>query len=394
MINTQNLITFPVFGDNSTKTAPDSAKASSGFIQADVLPAEWVNWEWYHASKGITDLNTGVRMMEQELNAIVAAGGATPDGTSAQVLAGIQYVITQKTGALADLTTTNKTTIVAACNEILSALNTHKADTNNPHQVAGSQLVGTVPADKIGAGSITQTKVANDAWSYGRVVYGICDTPEGTQAKTVSIPNLAVTGVVPGLSIRVTFTNGSTFGLEGELPAWGQCPGLAGNTTTVYASDNKIAKASAPTLSITCNDGESAAYPIKVESEYAGEGFVEAGATHILTLVADGQSYAWSDETATNIYCNKVRNYSKKRDGLIEQFGYSTTSTYGQIVTETFPIKYSSFVSVQANASNDRNLGGCETNIYDVTNDSFKWSYNNRLQNTVPNLCWWSSKGY
>ena len=62
---------------------PDNggSKYSNGFQQSDVLPAEWVNWEWNKASNGITDLNSGVASVEGELNNILAEAGATPDGT-------------------------------------------------------------------------------------------------------------------------------------------------------------------------------------------------------------------------------------------------------------------------------------------------------------------------
>lgn len=44
MIQTQNLDKYPEFGEAASKSAPDAAKYSSGFLPADVLPAEWLNW--------------------------------------------------------------------------------------------------------------------------------------------------------------------------------------------------------------------------------------------------------------------------------------------------------------------------------------------------------------
>lgn len=78
MIPEQTLLGFPLFGDNATKVEPDNNKKSNGWQQGDVVPAEWMNWEWYHASKGVADLNKGVTSMEKEINAVLASFGITP----------------------------------------------------------------------------------------------------------------------------------------------------------------------------------------------------------------------------------------------------------------------------------------------------------------------------
>ena len=140
MIATQNFDLYPEFGNNATKIKPDEAKYAAGFQEADVLPCEWTNWFWAHSSKGITDLNTGLRMVEQELNAILNAGGDVPDGTSSQVITAIQYVIQTKTGTIADLQTTAKTNIVAAVNEILASFTAHATNKSNPHEVTKAQI--------------------------------------------------------------------------------------------------------------------------------------------------------------------------------------------------------------------------------------------------------------
>ena len=78
MIPEQTLLSYPVFGDNATKVEPDNNKKSNGWQQGDVVPAEWMNWGWYHNSKGITDLNKGVSSMEKELNNVLSSFGITP----------------------------------------------------------------------------------------------------------------------------------------------------------------------------------------------------------------------------------------------------------------------------------------------------------------------------
>ena len=96
MIPTQTLAAFPEFGNSSTKVKPDDTKYSAGFVNADVVPYEWVNYLHNKASVGITDLNSGVSSMEKELNAVVTAGGATPsESSNNQVLNAINYLIAQ-----------------------------------------------------------------------------------------------------------------------------------------------------------------------------------------------------------------------------------------------------------------------------------------------------------
>ena len=131
MIETQNLDKYPVFGEAAAKTAPDAARYSGGFQPADVLPAEWLNWAWGKNSKGISDLNAGVTAMEAELNAILKEGGLVADNTGKQVMAAIKNIILKKTGTLASLNTVNKSTIVAACNEILSEIRKESQNRQN-----------------------------------------------------------------------------------------------------------------------------------------------------------------------------------------------------------------------------------------------------------------------
>ncbi len=86
MIPSQAFESFPVFSDTGTKVKPGDAKYSAGFQQSDVLPAEWVNWEWNKASKGITDLNTGLTSVEAEINSVLTGAGKSPDATKTNQL--------------------------------------------------------------------------------------------------------------------------------------------------------------------------------------------------------------------------------------------------------------------------------------------------------------------
>lgn len=120
MIPEQTLVTFPEFSDTGTKVKPGDAKYSAGFQEADVLPAEWLNWFLNKASDGISTINSGVASMEKELLNIVTDTGATPDvNTNNQVLTAIKALRDAITGVLTNLTTTAKTNLVAAINELV-----------------------------------------------------------------------------------------------------------------------------------------------------------------------------------------------------------------------------------------------------------------------------------
>ena len=94
MIPEQTLVQFPEFSDTGTKVKPGDAKYSAGFQEADVLPAEWLNWFLNKASDGISVINEGVTSIEAELNTIVTTAGETPDkDTNNQVLTAIQNMI-------------------------------------------------------------------------------------------------------------------------------------------------------------------------------------------------------------------------------------------------------------------------------------------------------------
>lgn len=91
MIPNQTLSQFPEFANNGTKIAPDEAKYAIGMLPADVLPAEWVNYFFNGATKGITALNAGVKSIEEELNNVLSNRSIEPSAdNNAQLLAALQ----------------------------------------------------------------------------------------------------------------------------------------------------------------------------------------------------------------------------------------------------------------------------------------------------------------
>lgn len=153
--------------------------------------------------------------------------------------------------------------------------------------------------------------------------FGICDTAADQQNKTVAMAGFTLRA---GSRITVKFTNGNTYG------------------TATGTDSNVIAVASAPTLNV---NGTGAA-TIYVGGEPAGEGFINAGDVH--DFVYDGST--WCDVTADVIYKggnSTTGYYEKKRNGLIEQFGYIQKTGNNEYVL--FAIKLVTLLSLDTHTS-------------------------------------------
>lgn len=70
---------FPSFANAGARQAPGDAKYSLGFVPADTLPAEWGNYFFHGATKGISDLNSATRSIWLEMNSVLEAENITPD---------------------------------------------------------------------------------------------------------------------------------------------------------------------------------------------------------------------------------------------------------------------------------------------------------------------------
>lgn len=105
MIPEQTLLGYPLFGDNATKVEPDNNKKSNGWQQGDVVPAEWMNWAWYHNSKGVADLNKGVNSIEKEINNVLSSFGISPaEATNNQLLTAMRLNASFVTAASTTIT--------------------------------------------------------------------------------------------------------------------------------------------------------------------------------------------------------------------------------------------------------------------------------------------------
>lgn len=70
---------YPPFATNGARTMnTESAKYSVGFVPADTFPAEWANYLFHGATKGVSDLNTAVTSVQTEVQNVITSSGQTP----------------------------------------------------------------------------------------------------------------------------------------------------------------------------------------------------------------------------------------------------------------------------------------------------------------------------
>lgn len=72
---------FPSFGNGGSRSAPGDAKYALGFVPADTFPAEWANYFFHGATKGVSDLNSAVTSLWNEMASVLSNYNITPDAT-------------------------------------------------------------------------------------------------------------------------------------------------------------------------------------------------------------------------------------------------------------------------------------------------------------------------
>ena len=78
---------FPTFAENGSRNMnTESAKYQVGFVEADTFPAEWANYLFHGATKGVSDLNTAVQSIWQENINVIIQSGQTPNPNSTNQL--------------------------------------------------------------------------------------------------------------------------------------------------------------------------------------------------------------------------------------------------------------------------------------------------------------------
>lgn len=90
----QTFDNFPSFANAGSRQAPGDAKYSLGFVAADTLPAEWVNYFFHGATKGVSDLNSAAYSIWNEMASVLSANNITPDANdNTQLLQAIQKMM-------------------------------------------------------------------------------------------------------------------------------------------------------------------------------------------------------------------------------------------------------------------------------------------------------------
>ena len=105
---------YPSFGNAGSRQAPGDAKYALGFVAADTFPAEWANYFFHGATKGVSDLNTAVRSIWVELGNILDAYGITADiSEESQLLTAIGKIYPKITTCATGANTQNKSLAIS-----------------------------------------------------------------------------------------------------------------------------------------------------------------------------------------------------------------------------------------------------------------------------------------
>lgn len=121
---------FPIFANAGTRNAPGDAKYSLGFVPADTLPAEWANYFFHGSTKGVTDLNSAVRSIWQELQSVLTAYGITPSLESTEQILEALNKIYPKFASCSTAAST-QTKVIAVSGNLLKAGNLYVIDMEN-----------------------------------------------------------------------------------------------------------------------------------------------------------------------------------------------------------------------------------------------------------------------
>ena len=308
MIPNQDFSVYPVFGDSAAKAAPDSAKYSAGFQEADVLPAEWMNWAWFHNTKGITDLNKGVKSIEAELNNIITAGGETPtEETNNQVLNAIKYVIATLFAPIAHADTTAKYGVGSE-----SKFGHVKITPGNGLDIAD----GTVTMGQASASDYGSAKVVDTLTQLTHTAGVALSAHQGYILKANQFGN--GTAAVTGNAIAVTLTNFSNITSLEE----------GARFRVVFGAD--YATESQPTMTI--NGGSE--YPVTVGNVPAGVGAFQNGKSYEFTFTGtsyDCLSHANGVHFVAPDYGNEILLSANNNinTGIIQKNGYLRLYTVG-----------------------------------------------------------------
>lgn len=86
---------FPPFATNGSRNMnTESAKYAVGFLEGETFPAEWANYLFHGATKGVSDLNTAVQSIWKENINVIQGSGQTPSSSdNTQLKTAIELMI-------------------------------------------------------------------------------------------------------------------------------------------------------------------------------------------------------------------------------------------------------------------------------------------------------------
>lgn len=83
MNNVTTFDNFPPFATNGSRNMnTESAKYAVGFLEGETFPAEWANYLFHGATKGVSDLNTAVQSIWKENINVIQGSGQTPSSSN------------------------------------------------------------------------------------------------------------------------------------------------------------------------------------------------------------------------------------------------------------------------------------------------------------------------
>ena len=164
---------YPSFANGGSKSAPGDAKYALGFVAADTFPAEWANYFFHGATKGVSDLNTAVRSIWLELQNILTAYGISADiSEESQLLSAIGKIYPRMTSCSTAAATEVKS--LAITGEVLKPGNVYVIDMTNGNSYGDG--ISTYPKISINSGTsypicdANGNYLASGAWSAGDTI--------------------------------------------------------------------------------------------------------------------------------------------------------------------------------------------------------------------------------
>lgn len=95
MNNITTFDNYPPFATNGSRNMnTESAKYAVGFLEGETFPAEWANYLFHGATKGVSDLNTAVQSIWKENINVIQGSGQTPSSSdNTQLKTAIELMI-------------------------------------------------------------------------------------------------------------------------------------------------------------------------------------------------------------------------------------------------------------------------------------------------------------